>query len=234
MNFTFFPRSTADAHLADYSAYFTTLSEQLQLPPLSVDEEIEMAQLAMVLSHMQEQWLDKTEALIRSCWPKAASASLENTLLASAMLCKFAQQRASLRQTTENSQARLARLWTAHPQKQPQPCRANIGDQDQFNHYTYPLGQLLQELPADISNQSNLTREQIQKCKSTAALAQKADATLQDGLYALGRLQEIAERHATDKDMPAIGPLMAYLSGQSRFMAHCALEYGVAGEPRRR
>ncbi len=230
----FFPVANGDTpDYGDLARHYQTLADQLQLQKPSPEDDIRMTELVVLTADMQAQWLEKTMALIRRLYPKA-SGPAQSGIAVCNLLTGIEAQANSARDVATLYRAKLATLWTQHPQYAPPAWHGGTDALHAYDHLTYPLGQLMQMLPGDITNQPSLSMEEIDMCHSASALAFQAQETLLDGLEALGQLQEMAEEYADERPLPPIGKLIGYLSGQSRFMALCGAEYRAAAENVRR
>lgn len=82
---------------------------------------------------------------------------------------------------------------------------------------TYVFGELLPQLPADITNCGELTRDEAQMAEAVAIFADIAHETIMDGLEALGNLIKTAGAENANS-MPELGRLISYLSVEAQFM----------------
>jgi hypothetical protein len=218
-----------DSNGNDLANPYHALTGQPAAQPPSLDDEIRITEMAMLLADTQAQWLEKTLHLLqRLCPPNGAlpAAGMAGKAIQGGIQAEIAHAT----QVAGHYRAKLKTLRESHPNQASKPWAGKVSALDAYHHYTYPLGQLLQALPGDITNQHNLSREEIKMCKSVAALAYDAHETLMEGLVSLGQLQAIAEGHATSATLPAIGKLIAYLTEQARFMALNAADYSTAAE----
>lgn len=95
-------------------------------------------------------------------------------------------------------------------------------------HYYFPLGKLLQQLPADISNVPRLSPEQGQMCVAVSQFAGQAMETLRSGLDALDKLLSVAREfasHASNMALPDVRGFVAYLQAEADFMQECRDDY---------
>ncbi len=213
----------------DLANPYQALTGQPPTQPPSLDDEIRITEMAILLADTQTQWLEKTLLLLQRLCPPSCplpAAGMAGNTVQGGIQAEIAHAT----QVAGHYRAKLKSLHESHPNKASKPWAGKVSALDAYNNYTYPLGQLLQALPGDITNQHSLSREEIKMCKSVAALAYDAQETLMEGLVSLGQLQAIAETHATPAKLPAIGKLIGYLTEQARFMALNAADYSTAAE----
>ncbi len=214
------------------------LATLLQMPPasrsahFSPEEEIRVAELLMIIVDMQAQWLEKGFRTISHLYPHGSGTAFDQ-VLANGALAGLQAQGDAARQNAKLHRERLTQLRAAYPQYARHNWPMVQDAMKAFDHFTWPLGQLMQHLPGDITNQASLSAEEVRMCESASVLADYTHHLLLNGLEAVTPLLALAGQQAPHT-LPAIGKLMQYLTEESRFMAQNAAEYGEAAQNLRR
>lgn len=117
---------------------------------------------------------------------------------------------------------------SAVPTLSAQEAQALLAQYDR--HYYFPLGKLLQQLPADISNVPRLSPEQGQMCVAVSQFAGQAMETLRSGLDAVDKLVGVVRECASHAAMPDVRGFVAYLQAEADFMQECRDDYRDAAD----
>lgn len=221
--------ATPGSNAFDLAALLQNLSLASDtLPPL---DDIVTTEMIIVIADSQAQWLEKAAASVRRLAPTGAHASPAKAVFASQLLASLAHYTQQANHIAASHRARLKALRATLAMQEKRAVHDVL---HAFDHFTWPLAQLLQELPGDITNQSTITPEQAHMCESVAALSNVEQDTVLDGLEALGALLAMAGDTVTPEMVSHCGRLLGWLTAQSRLMGHNAAEYGAAAQNLRR
>ena len=214
------------------------LAQLLKMPPASrsdnftPEEEVRVAELLMIIVDMQAQWLEKGFRTISHLYPPDCGSAFDQVLANSALAGLKAQGDAA-RQNAVLYRAHLNELRARYPQFARHNWPMVQDAMKAFDHFTWPLGELMQHLPGDITNHTSLSAEEVRMCESASVLADYTHHLLLNGLEAVTQLLALAGQQKPDA-LPALGRLTQYLTEESRFMAQNAAEYGMAAQNLRR
>jgi hypothetical protein len=90
----------------------------------------------------------------------------------------------------------------------------------------YAVCRLMRQLPDDITNAGQLTRDQSQMAEAVAFYAELTYETLIDGLAEIGKLMHKASSGCADSML--LGRLIQHLTTEAQFMREASANYGDA------
>jgi hypothetical protein len=239
------------ANSADVTRVLNDCAALISQAATTLEEEIQATELVVILADLQAGRAESSAACVRRIFPQALDTAIYHGMAEPTLQCLQTQAHNAGR-TASFYRARLKQLRRQYAEQY-----ANVRDKPTvkswqlppdalhaFDHFAYPLGTLMQTLPGDITNVGSLNQEERQMCESVGALAYQAHDIVMDGLDALGALlaqvgdMANARTAATAEakmetvmeaaTLTQAGNLLTWLTGQARFMAQNAAEYGAA------
>lgn len=211
----------------DEAALLQEAAQQIASYATSIDEEIRITELIVILFDQQAERADNALTLVQRLYPQVQTSAIYEGIVHPTRqnLQTQAQQASS---SARLYRTRLQQLRRMLPPDEDNPANYPASARHAFNHLTYPLGTLMQILPGDITNVASLNPEQRQMCQSVAALAYQAQETLFNGLEAIGSLLAGTGNRAETLTLTHTGALITWLTSEARFMAQNVAEYGAA------
>lgn len=218
------------APILDDAALLNQVAQQIASCATSIEEEIRITELIVILFEQQAERADHALATVQRLYPQAQTSAIYQVIVEPTRhtLQTQAQQASS---SARLYRTRLQQLRSMLPLGESNPATLPTSVLHAFNHLCYPLGTLMQTLPGDITNTGSLNPEQRQMCQTVAALAYHAQETLLNGVEALGSLLALADKWTSQAESSTLahaGALVKWLTTESRFMAQNAAEYGAA------
>ena len=152
---------THPAPTLDASTLAPGCHDQIAAIANSTTEEIRITELVVLLADLQAEQAEQQAACLRRCiYPQTDARLWQQLALPTLTTLQTTANQA-------NSRASLYRVWLKHLRSQPGHAAQAAAVKDRlhaFDHFTFPLGTLLQALPGDITNQPSLTHEQREMC----------------------------------------------------------------------